>query len=43
MRNTVFWDVTFMAVLRFDVSEEVVDSLIRMTRIAEMGAVCFGC
>jgi hypothetical protein len=34
--NAVFWDVTPVALVRTDVSEERIASIIRMTRIGEL-------
>jgi hypothetical protein len=41
----VFWDVMRVAIVRTDVSEELSTSIIRMTRIVELGTklVCVGC
>jgi hypothetical protein len=35
--NTVFWDVTRLALVRTDVSDECSASNIRVTRIGELG------
>jgi hypothetical protein len=37
MKNGVFWDVTPVDLVKTDVSEELSASLIRMTRISELG------
>jgi hypothetical protein len=37
MKNGVFWDVTPVALVRTDVSEELSVSFIRVTRIGELG------
>jgi hypothetical protein len=37
MKNVVFWDVTLVALVRTDVSEELSASFIRVTRIVELG------
>jgi hypothetical protein len=37
MKNGVFWDVTPLALVRTDVSEEPSASFIRVTRIGELG------
>jgi hypothetical protein len=37
MKNGVFWDVTPCGIVRTDVSEEVSASIIRVTRIGEVG------
>jgi hypothetical protein len=37
MKNAVFWDVTLCGSLRTDVSEERSASIIRVTRIRELG------
>jgi hypothetical protein len=38
MKNGVFWDVTpRVALVRTDVSEELSASIIRVTRISELG------
>jgi hypothetical protein len=37
MKNGVFWDVTPCGLVRTDVSEELSASIIRMTRIGELG------
>jgi hypothetical protein len=37
LKNAVFWDVTRVALVRTNVSEEYVASIIRVTRIAELG------
>jgi hypothetical protein len=37
IKNDVFWDVRSMALVRTDVSEERVVSIIRMTRMGELG------
>jgi hypothetical protein len=36
-KNGVFWDVTCVAVVKTDVSEELSSSIIRVTRIGELG------
>jgi hypothetical protein len=38
MNNAAFWDVTAVALLRIDVSEERSTSIIRVTRISELGS-----
>jgi demethoxyubiquinone hydroxylase (CLK1/Coq7/Cat5 family) len=42
MEIAVFWDVTREALVRTDVSEESIASIIRVTRIGELAA-CFSC
>jgi hypothetical protein len=37
MKNAIFWDVTPVAFVRTDVSEEHSASIIRVTRIGELG------
>jgi hypothetical protein len=37
MKNAVFWDVTLVALVRTDVSEERSTSIIRATEIGELG------
>jgi hypothetical protein len=37
MKNGVFWDVTRVALVRTDVSEELSASFIKVTRIGELG------
>jgi hypothetical protein len=37
MKNGVFWDVTPLALVRIDVSEELSAFFIRVTRIGELG------
>jgi hypothetical protein len=37
MKNGVFWDVTPCGSVRTDVSEELSASIIRVTRIGELG------
>jgi hypothetical protein len=37
MKNAVFWDVTPRALVRTNVSEELSASIIRVTRIGELG------
>jgi hypothetical protein len=37
MKNSVFWDVTPMALVRTDVSAELSASIFRVTRIGELG------
>jgi hypothetical protein len=37
MKNVVFWDVTSVALVRTDVSEERIASIIRVSRIGELG------
>jgi hypothetical protein len=39
LRMSFFWDVTRVALVRTDVSEEHVASIIRVTRIGELGAM----
>jgi hypothetical protein len=39
MNNAVFWDVTPYAFVRTDVSEERIASIIRVTRIGELGTL----
>jgi hypothetical protein len=36
MKNAVFWDVSRVALIRTDVSEELNASIIRVTRIGEL-------
>jgi hypothetical protein len=36
MKNGIFWDVTQVALVRTDVSEELGASIIRVTRIGEL-------
>jgi hypothetical protein len=38
MKSAVFWDVTACALVRTDVSEEISTSIIRVTRIGELGS-----
>jgi hypothetical protein len=47
MRIVIFWDMTQLALVITDVSEELIASNIRMTIIGELGtiyffAACFG-
>jgi hypothetical protein len=37
MKNAVFWDVTPCALVRIDVLEELSASIIKLTRIVELG------
>jgi hypothetical protein len=37
MKNCVFWDVSRVALVRTDVSEELSTSFIKVTRIGELG------
>jgi hypothetical protein len=37
MKNGVFWDVSRVALVRTDVSEELSASFIKVTRISELG------
>jgi hypothetical protein len=37
IKNTVFWDVSSVDLVRNDVSEERIASIIRVTRISELG------
>jgi hypothetical protein len=37
MKNAILWDVTPVALVRTDVSEELSVSIIRVTRIGELG------
>jgi hypothetical protein len=37
MKNGVFWDVSRVALVKTDVSEEISASFIRLTRIGELG------
>jgi hypothetical protein len=37
LKNVVFWDVSRVALVRADVSEEHIASIIRMTKIGEVG------
>jgi hypothetical protein len=37
MKNAVFWDVTPCGFMRTNVSEEHIDSIIRVTRIGKLG------
>jgi hypothetical protein len=39
LKNGVFWDVTPLALVRTDVSEELSASFIRETRIGELGTL----
>jgi hypothetical protein len=39
MKNGVFWDVTPLALVRTDVSEELNASFIKVTRIGELGTI----
>jgi hypothetical protein len=39
MKNGVFWNVTPVALVRTDVSEELSASIIRVTRIDEIGTL----
>jgi hypothetical protein len=39
MKNGVFWDVRRVALLRTAVSEELSSSIIRVTRIGELGTL----
>jgi demethoxyubiquinone hydroxylase (CLK1/Coq7/Cat5 family) len=39
MKNAVFWDVTPLAVVKTDVSQERSASIIRVTRIGELGTL----
>jgi hypothetical protein len=39
MKNGVFWDVTPVALVRTDDSEEFSASIIRVTRIGELGTM----
>jgi hypothetical protein len=39
MKNAVFWDVMLLAVVRIDVSEERISSIIRVKRISELGTM----
>jgi hypothetical protein len=39
MKNAVFWDVTHVALVRTDVSEECSTSIIRVTRTGELGTM----
>jgi hypothetical protein len=49
MKNAVFWDVTLVALVRKNASKERIASIIRVTRIGELGtlallfAASFGC
>jgi hypothetical protein len=36
MKNDVFWDVDAVSLVRIDVSEESIDSIMRMERISEL-------
>jgi hypothetical protein len=38
VKNAVFWDVTPVALVRTDVSEERIASIIMVIRIGELGA-----
>jgi hypothetical protein len=37
LKNGVFWDVTLCGLVRTHVSEEFIASIIRVTRIGELG------
>jgi hypothetical protein len=37
MKNAVFWAVMSVALVRTDVSEECITSIIRVTKISELG------
>jgi hypothetical protein len=37
MKNAIFWNVRRVALVRIDVSEEYLASIIRLTRIFELG------
>jgi hypothetical protein len=37
LKNSVFWDVCLLALVRTEVSEERIPSIIRVTRIGELG------
>jgi hypothetical protein len=37
MKNGVFWDVSRVALVRTDVSEDLSATIIRVTKIAELG------
>jgi hypothetical protein len=37
MKNAVFWDVTPLALVKTDVSEDRIASIIKVTRINELG------
>jgi hypothetical protein len=37
MKNAVFWDVTLMALVTTNFSEEYIAFIIRVTRIGELG------
>jgi hypothetical protein len=39
MKNSVFWDVHHVALVRTDVSEELSASIIRATRLGELGTL----
>jgi hypothetical protein len=39
MKNAIFWDVTLCGSLSTEVSEELSASIIRVTRIAELGTL----
>jgi hypothetical protein len=39
LKNVVFWDVSRVALVRTDVSEEFSASIIRMTTIGELGTL----
>jgi hypothetical protein len=39
MKNGVFWDVTRVALVRTDISEELSASFIRVTRIGKLGTL----
>jgi hypothetical protein len=39
MKNIIFWDVTPCGLVRTEVSEELSASIIRVTRIDELGAL----
>jgi hypothetical protein len=37
MKNVVFWMLRIVALVRIDVSEESITSIVRVTRIGELG------
>jgi hypothetical protein len=39
MKNVVFWDLRRVVLVRTDVSEERIASIIRVTRIAQLGTL----
>jgi hypothetical protein len=39
MKNTVIWDICHVALVRTDFSEELSTSIVRVTRIGELGTM----